>query len=152
MRLERSGDSGFEVSAPVQTRRVGIVAGADTAASLSHHVSTGAFEVPLMGSDATREDGSEVSSAGLADVHALVLQAGPDGTHTRLGVVTWSRLGEPSFDETSGVMRMSEIVEARRIVPECRCRCDTSRAASFDYYLEHPEHVLEFRKKEIRLV
>jgi hypothetical protein len=156
VRLVRSENShpSFQVSWPVPTHIVGIVADADTAASLMHHVLTDSFEVLLMGSDATLEGDSSISSAGLTDVHALVLHAEPGGEYTRLGVLTWSRLGKPSFEEANNVMRMKEMVEARRIVPQCRCGCASSspRDSSFDYYLEHPEHVLEFRKMKIRLV
>lgn len=149
VRLVQTENSSFQVLGPVPTHRVGIVADADTAASLTQQ---DPFKVLLMGSDTTREAGSTTPSAGLTDVPSLVLRAGLDDEHTRLGVLTWSRLVQPSFEEAGNVMRIREMVEARRIVPECRCACNASRAASFDYYLEHPEHVLESRRMKIRPV
>jgi hypothetical protein len=142
----------FQVVQPVPTHRVAVIT-TETGTHLKEQVLSELFQVLLLGSESGCESDTVAAPPGsLKNVHAIILQAGPNGTHTRLGVVTWSRLGHPTFDEGHTIMRVNELFEARRIVPPCRCGCTSSNAAPFIKYLEDPHHVLEFRKARIRLV
>jgi hypothetical protein len=50
------------------------------------------FQVLLLGSGSS-EQNAAVTSYGCKDVHAIILKRLADGTHMRLGVVTWTCLG-----------------------------------------------------------
>jgi hypothetical protein len=142
----------FQVVQPVPTHRVAVIT-TETGTHLKEQVLSELFQVLLLGSESECGDDAVAAPPGsLKDVHAIILQAGPNGSHTRLGVVTWSRLGHATFDEGHIIMRVNELFEARTIVPPCRCGCTSSNAAPFIKYLEDPHHVLEFRKARIRLV
>ncbi|KAH6883250.1 heterokaryon incompatibility protein-domain-containing protein [Alternaria rosae] len=143
---------GFQVLWPIPTHRVTIVADTSTATSLRKQALSGSFPVLLLGSDSIFENNSATPTDGLKDVHAIIMQPGPGRTHTRLGVVSWSRLGMPSYGEEGNVLRIRELVEVRRIVPPCRCGCKPSTATFINRYMELPDHVMEFRRAKIRLV
>jgi hypothetical protein len=143
---------GFQVIRPIPTHRVAIVASINTATSLRKQALTGSFQALLLGSESILENSSTTPADGLKDVHAIVMQTGPGRTHTRMGVVTWSRLGVPSYSDSGNLLSVKELVEARRVIPQCRCGCKPSIVTSPSRYLEDPDHVMEFRKAKIRLV
>jgi hypothetical protein len=145
-------ESGFQVSWPIPTRRVAIVADAKTAISLRQKISTKLFQVLLLGSESSCGNEEMAPLGSPKEVHAIILQPGPKGTHKRLGVVTWNRLGKPTFDDGGTRMRVTELFEARRIGTQCPCGCVPLDAARFDVYLEHSHHTLEFQKCKIALV
>ena len=149
---ENDCTSCFQIAWSISTHRVSVVADTDETSSLRQHVLTGSFDALLLGSESTPEEDAVHFSGGIRNMHAILLQARPDGTHTRLGVATWSCLGKSSFHDGGAVMRCNELFEARRVVPRCHCGCTTATTSSFDHYLEDPNNVLEFRKAEIRLV
>lgn len=93
----------------------------------------------------------------LSNVHAIILEPvlrGEPGRYIRLGVVTWSLLGFPSFEVSSKGEKMvvKELVEARRVVPQCRCGCATQENSPHVCYLENDYNIIEFRKEEVELV
>jgi hypothetical protein len=143
--------SSFQVLSPIPTHRVAIVANINTATSLRKQALESLFPVLLLGSESGREDNSTVQIDCLKDVHAIIMQAGPGHTHTRLGIVSWSQLGMPSYSDGGDVLRVRELVEVRRIIPQCRCGCGPSIVTSPSRYLEDPDSVMEFRKATIRL-
>jgi hypothetical protein len=150
---DESSTPSFQVLRPVPTHRVAVVTDTKTGTEFKQQVLSELFQVLLLGSESVCEDDAGVAPSGsLEDVHAIILQAGPNGTYTRLGVVTWSHLGNPTFNEGQTVMRVNELFEARRIIPQCRYGCTSSTAAPFSHYLEDPHCVLEFRKTRNRFV
>jgi hypothetical protein len=144
--------SGFQVLSPISTHRVAIVSNIKTATSLQKQALKNSFPVLLLGSESIYENNSTVPMDGLKDVHAITMQAGPRHTHTRLGVVSWSRLGMPSYSDGGDVLKVKELVEVRRIIPQCRCGCEPSIVTSSSRYMEGPDHTMEFKKAKIRLV
>jgi hypothetical protein len=143
---------GFQVQWPVPTDRVAVVSDADTAISVERRVLSDMFQVFLLGSGAVYGNDAVAPIDSLRDVRGIILDAGPDDTYIRLGVVTWSRLGKPTFNKRRTVMRTKELCEARRIITPCCCGCKSPDVISFDTFLEDPNHVLEFTKAKIRLV
>jgi hypothetical protein len=143
---------GFQVIWPIPTHRVAIVANIDTAISLRKQALTDSFLVFLLGSESFSENNSTTPTDSLQDVHAIILQASSGHTYTRLGVVSWSRLGMPSYGDGGNVLRVKELLEARRIMSPCRCGCESPVVAPFSRYVEDSDHMMEFRKAKIRLV
>jgi hypothetical protein len=143
---------GFQVEWPVPTRRVAVVIDATAATALRLQVLTEPFQVLLLGSESVSEGDDMTPLGSLKNVHAIILQPGPEGTHKRMGAVTWNRLGKPTFDHGNNVMRVNEVLEARRIDTQCHCGCNPVIPAPFEHYVEDPHHVLEFTKARIRLV
>jgi hypothetical protein len=147
----KTSTPGFHVSWPVPTRRVTVILDAKTAPALRQKLLIDSFQVLLLGSESTCGD-EGTPPDGLKNVHGIILQPGPRDTHKRLGVVTWTRLGKPTFDDRNNVMRVKELLEARRISTQCSCGCTPLSAAPFEQYVEDPHNVVEFTKVKIKLV
>ena len=142
----------FTVQSPIPTNRVSLIMNAKTAVHLRRQCQESAsFQVLLLGGDLGQHDG-RVPLHGWKDVHAIVLHRLPDKTYMRLGVVTWSLLGQPFVDERNGTMRVKELFKARRVFPQCQCGCRIVDEAIFEQYLEDDTHVMEWKKTEFLLV
>ncbi|CAO2648139.1 Nn.00g090610.m01.CDS01 [Neocucurbitaria sp. VM-36] len=126
--------------------------GADDSSNLRDFLLTRPFQVLLIGNSTPCEDDEDSASSVWSNVHAIVLQPGPDNLYTRLGVVTWSKLGRPCFDDEQKLLRVKELFEARRVTHPCKCGCQAPGSAPFDRYLEDDNYVMEFRKASIQLV
>lgn len=153
---DSSQNGSLRVSQPIPTHRIHLTAELENPQEqlLGENAH---YKVLLLGGSSI-ETSKSAEPICLSGMHALVLQpvlrARQKGSYTRLGVVTWSLLGLPSFESSSGRKRMmlKELFEARRVSPSCGWDCESSVEALFDRYLEDDKYVMEFRREAVVLV
>jgi hypothetical protein len=141
----------FRVQCPVPTRRVALTMDDETLAWFQREISTESFQALVLGNLSSCEGENDATLSRFSNLRAVVLRPGPNNSHIRLGVVTWSLLGAPVLDKRGKILRVKELFEARRVEPSCECGCKTPGAYPFDRYLEDDNHVLEFKKADIKL-
>jgi hypothetical protein len=141
----------FKVQCPVPTRRVNLTMDDAMLSWFQQNISTESFQALVIGNLSSREGEYDVPPVGWCNLRAVILRPVPNNSHTRLGVVTWSLLGVPVFDEKDTTLRVKELLEARRVEPSCKCGCKTPDASPFHRYVEDGSYVLEFKKAQIKL-